>query len=66
MTNIFRHDHQMYVTMIDVFKFESYLTYLLERLHIFFTQFKLGNKKLLIETSRLFSIDRNERYCILC
>ena len=29
-----------------------------------FTQFRLGNTKLPIETDRWFNIDRIERYCI--
>ena len=31
-----------------------------------FSQFRLGNTKLPIETGRWFNIDRNERYCTLC
>ena len=50
----------------EVFEFESYLTLLPERLRIIFTQFRLCNTKLPIETGRWFNIDRNERHCILC
>ena len=70
MTNIFKHGHQMYFTMLnvlpieyfkEVFEFESYLTFLPERLRIIFTQFRLGNTKLPIETGRWFNIDINKR-----
>ena len=50
----------------EVFEFESYLTLLPERLRILFTQFRLTNTKLPIETGRWFNIDRNKRYCTLC
>ena len=70
MTNVFKHGHQIYFTMImyrifkEVFEFEPYLTLLPER--IIFTQFMLGNTKLPIATGRWFNIDRNERYWTLC
>ena len=35
-------------------------------LRILFTQFRLGNTKLPIETDRWFNIYKNERYCTLC
>ena len=50
----------------EVFEFESFLTMLPERLRILFTQFRLGNTKLPIESGRWFNIDRNERYCTSC
>ena len=37
-----------------------------ERLRILFTQFRLGNTKLPIETGRWFNIDINKRCCTLC
>ena len=65
--NVFHDDKCItYRIFKEVFEFESYLTLLPERLRILFTQFRLGNTKLPIETGRWFNIDRNERYCTLC
>ena len=48
-----------------MFEFDSYMTLLPERLRILFTQFRMGNTKLPIETGRWFNIDRNEMFCTL-
>ena len=60
-SNVFHNDKCItYGIFKEVFEFESYLTLLPERLRIFFTQFRLGNTKLPIETGRWFDVDRND------
>ena len=65
--NAFHNDKCITYRIIkEVFEFEPYLTLLPERLRIIFTEFRLGNATLRIETGRLFNIDINKRCCTSC